>query len=70
MKIVDVRPKDIYVLIELPIQEIDQVIAFCDKAIPLYAKVHSDSNPETGEFITDVFVAQLKDISDQVKKGM
>jgi len=67
MKIIDIVPKEICVNIELSEEEIDDLLNFFDKAIPLYAKVYSDGPIENSERGAEGFTLLLKRIQKAIK---
>lgn len=70
MEILNVQPKQIHVTFELSIQEIGHILDFYDLANPIYAKVMKDSDMATGEYMDGEFIAKLRQIYDDVRKGI
>ena len=70
MNVIDVYPKEIHANLEIPIEEIAHILTFYDSAKPLYDKVFADSMGEEGEYMENEFIAKLRQIFDNVQKGM
>ncbi len=70
MKILDVQPKEVHVTFELSMQEIAHVLTFYDSARPLYDKVFADQRSEEGEYMTNEYIAKLRLIFEDVRKGV
>ena len=70
MKVVDIQPKDVHVTLELSVSEIGRFLDFCEKAMPLYAKVYKDSDASSGDYVAEEIALPLKDIFDDIKKGV
>ncbi len=70
MNVVDVYPKEIHAKFEIPIAEIAHILTFYDDARPLYDKVFADSMGEAGEYMENEFIAKLRQIFENVQKGM
>jgi hypothetical protein len=70
MNVVDVYPKEVHANLEISIQEIAHILTFYDDARPLYDKVFSDSMGEEGEYMENEFIAKLRQVFDNVQKGM
>jgi hypothetical protein len=70
MNVVDVYPKDIHASLEISIKEIAKILTFYDDARPLYDKVFADSMGEEGEYMENEFIAKLRQVFENVQKGM
>jgi len=70
MKILNVLPKQIHVVLELPIEEVERILDYFDLANPIYVKVMKDSDMETGEYMENDFIAQLRHMYEDVHKGI
>ncbi len=70
MNVVDVYPKEIHANLEIPITEIAHILTFYDDARPLYDKVFADSMGEAGEYMENEFIAKLRQVFENVQKGM
>ena len=70
MNVVDVYPKEVHANLEISIQEIAHILTFYDDARPLYDKVFSDSMGEEGEYMENEFIAKVRQVFDNVQKGM
>lgn len=70
MIVVEVFPKDVHAKLEVSIQEIAHILTFYDSARPLYDKVYGDSMGEEGDYMENNFIAQLRQVFDNVKKGV
>jgi len=70
MNVVDVYPKDIHASLEVSIKEIAHILTFYDDARPLYDKVFADSMGEEGEYMENEFIAKLRQVFENVQKGM
>ena len=69
MKILDVRPKEIHVTLEIGIEEIARILEFFDLVSPIYTKMMKDSDIATGDYVADEFIGKLRLVYDDVKKG-
>jgi len=70
MNVVDVYPKDVHANLEVSIKEIAHILTFYDSARPLYDKVFSDSMGDEGEYMENEFIAKLRQVFENVQKGM
>ena len=69
MIVISIQPKDIHVTFEISIEEIARILTFYDDARPLYDKVFADSMGEEGEFMENEFIAELRQVFENVQKG-
>jgi len=62
-----VFPKTICIDIEFTLEEIEGILNFLNKAIPLYVKVYSDGPIDELELVNSEFKAELERIVKTVK---
>lgn len=67
MKIIDIVPKYICANIELGDSEIDEILDFLDKAIPLYVKVYLDGPINESDLGVEKFRSLLMHIQKAIK---
>ena len=70
MNIISVQPKDIHATLEVSIEEIARILDYYDLANPIYLKVMKDSDMKTGEYMDSEFIAKLRLIYEDVRKGV
>jgi len=70
MNVIDVYPKEVHANLEISVQEIAHILTFYDDARPLYDKVYADQRSEEGEYMANEFIAKLRLIFDDVRKGI
>jgi len=70
MNILTVQPKQVHVTLELSIEEIARILDYYDLANPFYQKVMKDTDTKTGEYMEEEFIAKLRLIFDDVRKGL
>lgn len=70
MKIIDIFPKEICVNIELTSGEVEQILAFFERAIPLYQKVYLDGPIDESELVAEEFIKQLQSIKKAIETEM
>jgi len=68
MEVIDVFPKDVHAVIEFSSEEIRGILNFLEKAISLYAKVHSDGSAEQSDSVIEEFESQLKSVLKVIEK--
>jgi len=69
MKIINVEPKDIHVILDMSIREVNLVLDALDNSEVKFA---SDEKPELAEaatYLKDVFFKTLSDLSSEIKGG-
>ena len=67
MKVVEIVPRQIYVKMEFSDVECQNILNFFERAIPLYAKVHLDSDIDDSLSVAENFRSELKSIVKTIR---
>lgn len=70
MNIISVQPKEVHATFEVSIEEIARILDYYDLANPIYQKVMKDSDTKTGDYMDGEFIAKLRLIYEDVRKGV
>ena len=70
MKVIDIYPREICVRVEFSKPQIDRILDFLKKAIPLYEKVHSDADIDTLAYMKTFFGENLQRVQEDIERGM
>lgn len=69
MQIISIRPKDVYITIEMPIEEITMILDFLDNAEVSYDSKEDTKLDKAVKFVKEVFFENLSNIETEVVKG-
>lgn len=68
MKIVKVENRDVYITLDFPLEQVKQLITFCEKSLPVFSKVYQ-GDEELAEFVKEGFVDVLKSLVRTIENG-